>query len=260
MFSFLTEPSTVVSAPPDVMFSEVLLIFFVLAIWLSAIGFCLHQYKSLRRLETQVHYFGDRKDPLNIGDIKIVSREQDSIIYHKKRYSTMIDTHVKNADLRRLHYIKDYIPASRISPSGAINALVIGREDLVANVPLSVTSSIPTPSAKHLPLSTHEEVSEDQTTQAEVPPSSMPLSSSEADSNRTHVRPLYAARTGKDCPFTQSFECVNYVMMFSSDALSKLALSEISSLNGLLLSLSQQNNLIYLEPYFYNDQLSIRHS
>ena len=52
-----------------------------MSIWLSAIGFCLNQYKSLRRLETQVHYCVNRKDPLNIGDIKIVAREQDSIIW-----------------------------------------------------------------------------------------------------------------------------------------------------------------------------------
>ncbi len=74
----------VVNRAPDIMLSEVVLIFFVLAIWLSAIGFCLNQYKSLRRLETQVHYGVSRKDPLNIGDIKIVKREQDSITMQKK--------------------------------------------------------------------------------------------------------------------------------------------------------------------------------
>ncbi|CAF0826337.1 unnamed protein product, partial [Didymodactylos carnosus] len=96
------------SASSDIMFSEVMLIFLVLAIWLSAIGFCLHQYKTLRRLETQVHYCVSRKDPKNIGNIKIVAREQDSIIYKKKRYSTMQDNKI-NVDT--LHYIR-YIPTT----------------------------------------------------------------------------------------------------------------------------------------------------
>ncbi|CAF1424691.1 unnamed protein product [Didymodactylos carnosus] len=90
------------SASSDIMLSEVILIFLVLTIWLSAIGFCLHQYKTLRRLETQVHYCVSRKDPQNIGNIKIVAREQDSIIYKKKRYSTTSDTKI-NRD--KSHYI-----------------------------------------------------------------------------------------------------------------------------------------------------------
>jgi hypothetical protein len=83
MFIYLVISPVGVNTSTDMMLSEVCLIFFVLGIWLSAIGFCLNQYKSLRRLETQVHYCVNRKDPLNIGDIKIVTREQDSIIYKK---------------------------------------------------------------------------------------------------------------------------------------------------------------------------------
>ena len=92
------------------MFSEVLLIFFVLGIWLSAILFCLNRYKSLRRLETQAHYCGNRKDPLNIGDIKIVAREQDSIIYKKKRYSTLLEKPMNQQRLKAMRYVSKIIP------------------------------------------------------------------------------------------------------------------------------------------------------
>ena len=175
------------------MFSEVLLIFFVLGIWLSAIGFCLHQYKSLRRLETQVHFSVNRKDPLNIGDIKIVSREQDSIIYKKKRYSTLADTHVNNDDLKQMHYVTEYLPKPTISPSSAIHSLVLDRQDLTAQIPLSVTSSITSPSSTYLPLSTHDEVSEEQPTQA------APSNLLEVESNRNLRRISYAQRPG-NCP------------------------------------------------------------
>jgi hypothetical protein len=116
------------------MLSEVFLIFFVLAMWLSAIGFCLHQYKSLRSLETQVHYCVNRKDPVNIGDIKIVTREQDSIIYKKKRYSTLIDTHVNSQKLKTMHYVQQYLPNT--VPS-TLSTLVINRDDLENNIPIS---------------------------------------------------------------------------------------------------------------------------
>jgi hypothetical protein len=98
-----------------------------LALWLSAIAFCLNQYKSLRRLETQVHYCVNRKDPLNIGDIKIVTREQDSIIYKKKRYSTLLDTPINSQQLKAMQYVQQYLPKS--IPS-ALSALVINRNDL----------------------------------------------------------------------------------------------------------------------------------
>ena len=187
--------------------SEVVLIFFVLGIWLSAIGFCLNQYKSLRRLETQVHYYGGRKDPLNIGDIKIVAREQDSIIYKKKRYSTVLDTHVNHNDLKNMHYVQQYLPrASSIAPAG-IAALVLNRDDLVGSIPLSGTaapsynSSIPFLATTHLPLSTHDEVAEDQPTPPTLPTPS-PLSmasfiSFETDPHRTDDRMSYVDRTGK---------------------------------------------------------------
>lgn len=96
----------------DMMFSEVLLIFFVLAIWLSAILFCLIRYKSFRRLETQAHYCGNRKDPLNIGDIKIVAREQDSIIYKKKRYSTVLEKPMNQQRLKAMRYVSKIIPST----------------------------------------------------------------------------------------------------------------------------------------------------
>lgn len=108
--------STMNNSPAtEMMFSEVLLIFFVLGIWLSAILFCLNQYKSLRRLETQAHYFGSRKDPLNIGDIKIVAREQDSIIYKKKRYSTLLETSVNQQRLKAMRYVVKTMPSTIVS-------------------------------------------------------------------------------------------------------------------------------------------------
>ncbi len=115
------------SPAPDIMLSEVFLIFFVLGIWLSAIGFCLNQYKSLRRLETQVHYCVDRKDPLNIGEIKIVTREQDSIIYKKKRHTTLFDTQINSQPIKAMHYVQQYLP--KTIPS-TISALVTNRNDL----------------------------------------------------------------------------------------------------------------------------------
>ena len=113
-FRFLLslETTSIVPTAPEIMFSEVILIFFVLAIWLSAIGFCLSQYKSLRRLETQAYYCFSRKDPLNIGDIKIVTREQDSIIYKKKRYSTVLNTQINDNDLKAIQYVKEYLPGN----------------------------------------------------------------------------------------------------------------------------------------------------
>lgn len=115
------------SSSMEIMFSEVLLIFFVLAIWLSAILFCLNQYKSLRRFETQPHYFGSRKDPLNIGDIKIVAREQDSIIYKKKRYSTLLATPINQQRLKAMRYVTKTLPS-------AMSALVNNRDDPSTNL------------------------------------------------------------------------------------------------------------------------------
>ncbi len=132
---YLVSSTVVVNTPPNIMLSELFLIFFVLAIWLSAIGFCLNQYKSLRRLETQVHYCVNRKDPLNIGEIKIVAREQDSIIYKKKRYSTLLDTHINSQDLKATHYVQQYLPIKTI-PSN----LIINRDDIKNNIPLSTTT------------------------------------------------------------------------------------------------------------------------
>jgi hypothetical protein len=138
-----------------------------LAIWLSAIGFCLNQYKSLRRLETQVHYGVSRKDPLNIGDIKIVTREQDSIIYKKKRYSTVLDTHINHQDLKAMHYVQQYIPINplKIIPS-TLSAIVHNRDDLAANVPLAATTRFN--SSNNVQLSTHPEVNEYQSAIADL--------------------------------------------------------------------------------------------
>jgi hypothetical protein len=143
------------------MLSEVFLIFCVLAIWLSAIGFCLNQYKSLRRLETQVHYCVNRKDPLNIGDIKIVAREQDSIIYKKKRYSTLIDTHMNHEKLKAMHYVQQYLPKPPMKTiQSTVSALVTSPDDLTASIPLSATTGVN--SSINNPLSTHDELAEYQ--------------------------------------------------------------------------------------------------
>ncbi|UJR20782.1 hypothetical protein I4U23_023895 [Adineta vaga] len=153
--------TVVVSSGPDIMLSEVILILFVLAVWLSAIGFCLNQYKSLRRLETQVHYCVDRKDPVNIGDIKIVEREQDSIIYKKKRYSTLLDTNITSEELKTMHYVHQYLPKNSMKtiPS-TVSALVIGRDDLLSSIPLSTTTK-GFHSAINISLTTHEETAEE---------------------------------------------------------------------------------------------------
>ena len=142
-------PTTVVSAAPEMMISEVVLIFFVLALWLSAIGFCLNQYKSLRRLETQVHYCVTRKDPLNIGEIKIVTREQDSIIYKKKRYSTLLDPQLSPERLKAMRYVQHYLP----------------KTSLLKTLPnRSISKSSDSPSSLQKVLTTHDEVAEEQST------------------------------------------------------------------------------------------------
>ena len=155
--------TVVVDSSSNIMLSEVCLILFVLAVWLSAIGFCLNQYKSLRRLETQVHYCVSRKDPLNIGDIKIVAREQDSIIYKKKRYSTMPTAHINPEDLKSMHYVQQYLPKSSMKtmPS-TLSALVVSRDDLTSTVPLS--STIGFHSAINISLTTHDETLEEHAT------------------------------------------------------------------------------------------------
>lgn len=137
----VSSPAVTVAPSSNIMFSEVLLIFFVLSIWLSTIGFCLHQYKSLRRLETQVHYCVNRKDPLNIGDIKIVAREQDSIIYKKKRYSTLLDTQMNAEKLKSMQYVQQYLPKTSLKtiPS-ALSILIHSRDDLTASIPLATIS------------------------------------------------------------------------------------------------------------------------
>lgn len=186
------------------MTSEVILIFFVLGLWLSAIGFCLNQYKSLRRLETQVHYCVNRKDPLNIGEIKIVAREQDSIIYKKKRYSTVLDTHIDNDDLKTMHYVQEYLPKNFKLSSSTLSALVVNRNDLTSNVPLSTAgatfynSSGLLSSSPYTPLSTHNEIAEEQ------PPLSAPPSSLasfilyDTDINKSNGRMSFVHRTGKN--------------------------------------------------------------
>lgn len=167
MFLFLG-PTTVLGSPPHIMLSEACLIFFVLAIWLSAIGFCLNRYKSLRRLETQSHYFGNRKDPLNIGDIKIVAREQDSIIYKKKRYSTAPEGHINYEELKAMQYVKEYLPKPATPIPSSIGTISVNEENLSSNlcIPTSTASlynlSGPIPLIPHTPLSTHNELAEEQ--------------------------------------------------------------------------------------------------
>ncbi|CAF1152515.1 unnamed protein product [Adineta ricciae] len=200
-------PANTVSSAPNIMLSEVFLIFFVLALWLSAIGFCLNQYKSLRRLETQVHYCGNRKDPLNIGDIKIVEREQDSIIYKKKRYSTVLDTHINSEDLRSMHYVKEYLPKSVLTPkipSSAVTALVFSREELTANVPLATTAAnnfLPALSMSTLtsytPLSTHDELAEEQQSPSDPVAPCASLVTCEANTNKHNERMSFARITDK---------------------------------------------------------------
>lgn len=139
----LESPTISLHTPPEIMLSEIFLIFFVLAIWLSAIGFCLNQYKSLRRLETQVHYCVSRKDPLNIGEIKIVTREQDSIIYKKKRYSTILDTQINPEDLKAMHYVQQYLPKNSVNKiSSALSNLVLNHDDVSNNIPLTTLNHI----------------------------------------------------------------------------------------------------------------------
>lgn len=140
------------------MSSEVFLIFFVLAIWLSAIGFCLNQYKSLRRLETQVHYCVNRKDPLNIGEIKIVAREQDSIIYKKKRYSTLVDTHINPEDLKSIHYVQQYLPKNPMKLSPPLSNSGPNQDDLMDNTPFSTMIGFNSPN--NTLLTTHQETVE----------------------------------------------------------------------------------------------------
>ena len=188
------------------MLSEVILIFFVLGLWLSAIGFCLHQYKSLRRLETQVHYCVNRKDPLNIGDIKIVAREQDSIIYKKKRYSTVLDTQVNVNDLKQYQYVKQYLPKTTPDQSSALNALVIHRDEFTSNVPLSTTpillnSQLSVPGGPHSSLTTHEELLENQSSSqirtTRTPPLVSFLSFEDGSPVITHDHHSHVRRTGK---------------------------------------------------------------
>ncbi len=197
------ESTAVASTAPDIMMSEVFLIFFVLGLWLSAIGFCLNQYKSLRRLETQVHYCVSRKDPLNIGEIKIVTREQDSIIYKKKRYSTLLDTHIDDDELKTMHYVKEYLPRNLRPLPSAISALVVNRDDLTANIPLS--STIPTPyhssglitSSIHAPLATHNELAEEQQPLSAPPTSLRSFVLFDTDVKKTTGRKSFVQRTGR---------------------------------------------------------------
>lgn len=175
-----------------------------MGLWLSAIGFCLNQYKSLRRLETQVHYCVNRKDPLNIGEIKIVAREQDSIIYKKKRYSTVLDTHIDHDDLKAMHYVKEYLPKNfNILPS-AVSALVVNRDDLIASIPLSTT--VPTTynltglsaTSTYIPLTTHSESAEEQQQPLSAPPSSLTsFLLFNTDIKKTNERMSYVHRAGK---------------------------------------------------------------
>ena len=151
---YLASSKSVVHEATNIVLSEVFLIFFVLAIWLSSIGFCLNQYKSLRRLETQVHYCVNRKDPLNIGTIKIVAREQDSIIYKKKYYSTTHDTH---EPLKDLHYVQQYSPNNSMQtiPS-MLPTLVLNQDEFKNTVSPSATDEFTL--ATNIPLSTHPQV------------------------------------------------------------------------------------------------------
>lgn len=182
------------------MTSEVVLIFFVLGLWLSAIGFCLNQYKSLRRLETQVHYCVNRKDPLNIGEIKIVAREQDSIIYKKKRYSTLLDTQIDDGELKKMHYVQEYLPNNHQPVSSTLSALVVGRDDLTSSIPLATTynpigHSI---TSTYIPLTTHTELAEEQQQPLSAPPSALTsFVLFDIDVKKPHEHMALVQRTGK---------------------------------------------------------------
>lgn len=194
--------TTVVSTAPEIMMSEVVLIFFVLGLWLSAIGFCLNQYKSLRRLETQVHYCVNRKDPLNIGEIKIVAREQDSIIYKKKRYSTLVDTHIDNDQLKKMTYVKEYLPNNNNfqAHSTTLSAIVIDRDDLTANVPLTTTNVYSSlghsTTSTYIPLTTHRELAEEQ--QPSSPPPTTSFFLYDTDVHLQNERLALVQRIGKN--------------------------------------------------------------
>lgn len=178
------------------MLSEVFLIFFVLILWLSAIGFCLNQYKSVRRLETQVHYCVNRKDPLNIGNIKIVEREQDSIIYKKKRYSTVPDTHINHDELKAMQYVKEYL-LKNTPKSSVTDIAACSRENLTGNLVSSTTttflpsSKAPLMPAAYIPLSTHNEQAEEHLSSTISPASLEPFTLIETDTDKfteqTHV-------------------------------------------------------------------------
>lgn len=181
--------------------SEVFLIFFVLGLWLSAIGFCLNQYKSLRRLETQVHYCVSRKDPLNIGEIKIVAREQDSIIYKKKRYSTLMDTQIEDEELKNMHYVQEYLPKNYKTMPSTISALVVGHDDLTGNIPLTATRSRSTThnstASTYIPLTTHTELVEEQQPLSAPPTTLTSFVLFDADIQRPDQRMVSVQRTGK---------------------------------------------------------------
>jgi hypothetical protein len=185
MFIYLVISPVGVNTSTDMMLSEVCLIFFVLGIWLSAIGFCLNQYKSLRRLETQVHYCVNRKDPLNIGDIKIVTREQDSIIYKKKRYSTILDTHINHNDLKTMHYVQQYLPKNSLKkiPS-TLSGIVHSRDDLTAGIPLSTVTRFD--SSNNIILNTYPDVNEYHSSIADI------------DRNKRYAKLSDIHRTGKE--------------------------------------------------------------
>jgi hypothetical protein len=248
------EPIPVIGAAPDIMMSEVLLIFFVLGLWLSAIGFCLNQYNSLRRLETQVHYCSNRKDPLNIGEIKIVAREQDSIIYKKTRYSTLLDTHIGDDQLKTMHYVEEYLPKNLKPPPSVLANLVVSREDLTSNIPLSrrlstfYNSSEFLRSSPFIPLNPHNQLAKEQQALS-VPPLSLTSSVLvETDINKLNGRKSFVHRTGKKkvifkkVGFAPRMSCTSIMIVFLCQ---EKRMIKISILIKILHVIKPTNGLIY---------------
>ncbi|CAF4893044.1 unnamed protein product, partial [Rotaria socialis] len=65
--------------------------------------------------------------------------EQDSIIYKKKRYSTLLDTHVNTEELKNINYVQQYLPKNPLPtiPSTLSNS-AINQVDLPDNTPVSI--------------------------------------------------------------------------------------------------------------------------
>ena len=107
-----------------------------------------------------------------------------------------------------MHYVKEYLPKSVLTPtipSSAVTALVFSREELTANVPLAMTTTnnyLPAISMSTLtsytPLSTHDELAEEQQSPNEPVAPCASLVTCEGNANKHNDRMSFARITGKD--------------------------------------------------------------